>query len=429
MVPRLLPFGVRSAIVSETRTRVLDEVASVAERFISEGFPVFLVGGIVRDLELGAGIDELDFDLTTPAHPDQIRRIVDPVADAVWTQGERFGTIGCMIGGREYEITTHRAEWYSDASRKPDVAFGDDIAADLSRRDFTVNAMAVELPTGSLIDPFGGRADLQERRLATPIAPEVSFADDPLRILRAARFIARYDLEPTAELVAAAAGLVGRMEIVSAERIRIELDKLLMADRPSRGLGFLAEIDAITHVLTHLDDGRLDAVGRQLDSSEPELEIRRLILFAPFSPAERADQISALRYSNEQQRSLVTVLSALDEIRVEREWSDEAVRRLVARVGSERLDTLFTTTRAVGGSAAAEAAFTALADREDLSTLDPVLGGSDVMDALGLTEGPRIGVVLDALRERRLREGPATREQELTFIAGLPDGDESLAGG
>lgn len=402
--------------MSETRTRVLDEVAGVAERFISAGFPVFLVGGIVRDLELGAGIDDLDFDLTTSARPDQIRMIIDPVADAVWSQGERFGTIGCMIAGREYEITTHRAEWYSDSSRKPDVVFGDDIVADLSRRDFTVNAMALELLAGSLIDPFGGRADLEERRLVTPIAPEVSFADDPLRILRAARFIARYDLEPTAEVVEAAAGLVGRMEIVSAERTRIELDKLLSADRPSRGLEFLAEIDALVHVLPHLDRQRIDTVGRQLDSAEPELELRRLILFAALPPEDRAEQIAALRYSSEQQRVLRTILSALDEISVEKAWSDSSVRHLVSRVGVEHLAHLFTTCRAVGGSPAAESAYGALAASEDLSSLDPVLRGADVMQALGLTEGPRIGEVLDALRDRRLREGPATHDEELAFI-------------
>lgn len=414
-------MGLRSAIVSETRTRVLVEVEAVAERFLSAGFPVFLVGGIVRDLELGAGIDELDFDLTTPARPAQIRMLIDPVAEAVWSQGERFGTIGCMIDGREYEITTHRAEWYSGASRKPDVAFGEDIAADLSRRDFTINAMAIELPAGDLIDPFGGRADLHERRLVTPIEPRVSFADDPLRILRAARFVARYGLEPTAEVAAAASELVGRMEIVSAERIRVELDKWLMSQTPSGGLRFLEATGALVHVLPLLDRSRLDSLGRELDSAEPDLELRRLVLFSAVPTDQRAEQIAALRYSKDEQRLLGRILSALEDIGEDGKWSDESVRRLVARIGFGPVETLFRLGRTVGAPEAAESAFRDLVGREDLGSLEPLLGGAEVMEALGLAEGPRVGEVIDALRERRLRHGPATRDEELAYIAELAE--------
>ncbi len=190
---------------------LVEATADLSDRFRSAGHSLYLVGGSVRDAivaEPGARAgrrraDDLDF--TTDARPDAIEAVVSGWADAVWTQGKRFGTIGCRRGGQKYEITTHRAEAYQPDSRKPEVAFGDGVEDDLSRRDFTVNAMALRLPELELIDPFDGLADLAAHRLRTPLDPEVSFADDPLRMLRAARFIARLDLEPDPELVEAVA--------------------------------------------------------------------------------------------------------------------------------------------------------------------------------------------------------------------------------
>jgi len=179
-----------AAVVPERMLPILDEVRPLAGRFADAGHRIYLVGGIVRDLLLGRELRDPDFDLTTDARPEQTEALLSGWADAVWDQGARFGTIGAMVGDRRYEITTHRAESYQPASRKPDVAFSSDIAADLSRRDFTVNAMALSLPEPELIDPFGGAADLAAHVLRTPSGPEVSFADDPLRMMRAARFIA-----------------------------------------------------------------------------------------------------------------------------------------------------------------------------------------------------------------------------------------------
>src|SRR4051794_36368834 len=163
-----------------------------------------------------------DIDLTTDARPDETKRLVKGWAESVWTQGERFGTIGCRKDGWDFEITTHRAEAYDPDSRKPTVEFSGAVEADLSRRDFTVNAMALALPEPVLIDPFGGADDLAAGRLRTPLSPEVSFSDDPLRMLRAARFIAGYGLEPVPELTAAVEEMAPRLDIVSAERIRDE---------------------------------------------------------------------------------------------------------------------------------------------------------------------------------------------------------------
>ncbi len=183
--------------------------------------------------------EDADLDLTTDARPDEIEQLVRGWADDVWTQGARFGTIGLRKGSQVYEITTHRAEVYVPESRKPEVTFGDDIVVDLSRRDFTINALALRLPDMELIDPFDGLGDLAAGRLRTPLDPEVSFGDDPLRMLRAARFAARFNLEPDPALVAAIEHMHGRLSIVSAERIRDELDKIIMLDVPSSALWFV----------------------------------------------------------------------------------------------------------------------------------------------------------------------------------------------
>ncbi|NLD76788.1 MAG: HDIG domain-containing protein, partial [Acidimicrobiales bacterium] len=238
---------------------VLDEVRPLAEAFVAAGQPLYLVGGIVRDLLLGkVRPDGADIDLTTPARPEEIKKLVAPLADAVWNQGERFGTIGCRIAGRDYEITTFRAESYDPASRKPEVSFGDEIEVDLARRDFTVNAMALAVPEPELVDPHGGAADLAAKVLRTPLDPDVSFSDDPLRMLRAARFIAGYGLEPAPELVESVRRNAERLEIVSAERIRDELDKLLVTDDPSAGLWFVVDTGLADHFLPELPAMRLE---------------------------------------------------------------------------------------------------------------------------------------------------------------------------
>ena len=231
---------VQSTSVPERFRPYVEATDELARRFTAAGRAVYLVGGSVRDALLpGAASEESDIDLTTDARPDEIERIVRGWADDVWTQGAKFGTIGCRKGGRVYEITTHRAEVYVPESRKPEVTYGDDIELDLSRRDFTVNALALRLPDMELIDPFDGLGDLAAGRLRTPLDPEISFGDDPLRMLRAARFAARFSLEPDPALVDAVTKMHGRLSIVSAERIRDELDKIVLVDVPSQALWFV----------------------------------------------------------------------------------------------------------------------------------------------------------------------------------------------
>ena len=397
---------------------VLQEVEALRDAFSSAGFELYLVGGIVRDLHLGAPVEELDFDLTTDAHPEDIKRLVSPLSTAVWTQGERFGTIGCQVDGRPIEITTHRAESYSDETRKPEVVFGDDITVDLSRRDFTLNAMAIQVSNATLIDPFDGLGALEARILKTPIEPEVSFSDDPLRILRAARFIARYDLLVDSGVLTAGQELIDRMSIVSAERVRDEFDKLLLAPEPSAGLSFLAEVGAWPHIVPTIDVSTLADLAEQLDAAPVDLPLRRAIVFIYCADRDRADALSALRFSNEDSRWLRLLLAGFDVVRSGGQPLDAStLRRLIARVGFENVPQLQRLLESRGvADRGFGVLFTELDAQEDLADLDPVLTGDEVMALLDLEPGPEVGAAIGVLRERRYDEGPTDAEGETDYL-------------
>ena len=460
-------------MIPERFQPVLAEIAPLTERFAAAGHRLYLVGGTVRDLLLGdlagAGADS-DFDATTDARPDQIKACLSGWADAIWTQGERFGTIGAKrrtdAGERTYEITTHRAEAYTDESRKPEVQFSDDIETDLSRRDFTVNAMALELTSGSpsMVDPFGGAADLMTRTLRTPLAPEVSFSDDPLRMLRAARFIARLQLEPVPELVEAVRRMHARLEIVSAERIRDELDKLICVDRPSAGLWFAIDTGLADEFVPELPAMRLeqDPIHRHKDvlshtlavvenvrppegvAGDPAaFDFRLTRLAALFhdvgKPRTRGIQagkgvtfhhhdavgarmtrkrMEALRYSHDDVAA-VTELVAL-HLRFhtyQMGWTDAAVRRYVRDAGPllAELNVLTRcdcTTRNERKAAQLskrmdelEERIAELAAHEELKALRPELDGNAVMELLDVPPGRVIGEALTFLLDVRLDEG------------------------
>jgi len=437
---------------------VLDQVRPVADTFADAGHRLYLVGGIVRDQLLGRPLgDDADIDLTTDARPAITKALVSPIADAVWTQGERFGTIGCRIGGRLFEITTHRAETYAPDSRKPDVRFSDAVEADLARRDFTVNAMALSLPEPQLIDPFDGAADLAGGRLRTPLSPEESFADDPLRMLRAARFIAGYGLAPDAGLVDAVRILAHRLEIVSAERIRDELSKLLVVPDPSAGLWFVVDNDLAELFLPELPAMRLeqDPVHRHKDvlahtiavvaKTRPEKIVRLAALLHDVGkPKTRSfaangvtfhhhevvgarmarDRMQALRYPTAEVdavRQLVFLHLRFHTYRLG--WTDSAVRRFVRDAGP-LLDELIEltrcdcTTRNQRRAAVLarrmdelEARIGVLREQEELAAIRPDLDGRQVMDHLGVPPGRAVGRALDFLLELRLEEGPLGEEE------------------
>ena len=438
---------------------ILQAVEPLGAAFAGAGHRLFLVGGLVRDLLADRPVDERnDWDLTTDATPARIKELVAPMADALWTQGERFGTIGCTIGGDTFEITTHRAEAYSPDSRKPEVRFSTDIHADLSRRDFTVNAMALEVTTDSpeLIDPFDGRIDLVTKVLRTPIAPAESFSDDPLRMMRAARFIAGFELEPVPELVEAVRSMAERLDIVSPERIRDELCKLLVVPDPSAGLWFLHDTGLADHFLPELPAMRLeqDPVHRHKDvlahtiavvaKSPPELTVRLSALFHDIAkPKTRSigpngvsfhhhevvgarmtrDRMRALRFSNDQIRDVSQLVYLhLRFHTYQMGWSDSAVRRFVRDAG-ELLPELLHLTRSDCTTRnrrkaealerridELEARIAALRESEELASIRPDLDGQQVMDHLGIGPGREVGQALAHLLELRLEHGPMEPE-------------------
>jgi poly(A) polymerase len=448
-------------VIPERLKPILDETRPLAERFAADGKRIYLVGGIVRDLLLGDvdlhGDAEVDIDLTTDARPADTKRLVSGWADAVWTQGERFGTIGCQTDGRRFEITTHRAEVYESDSRKPDVVYADAIEADLSRRDFTINAMALALPEPELIDPFGGAADLAAGVLRTPLSPQESFSDDPLRMMRAARFIARYGLEPEPGLLDAVREMRDRLEIVSAERIRDELDKLLVVDDPSPGLWFLVDTGLVDEYLPELPAMRLeqDPIHRHKDvlahtiavvaKTRPERIVRLAALLHDVGkPKTRSigdngvsfhhhevvgarmarDRMRALKYSNDD----VEAVSKLVYLHLRFHtygmgWTDSAVRRFVRDAGP-LLSELIELTRCDCTTRNArkakmlsdrmdqlEARIAELGAEEELKAIRPDLDGDQVMAHLGIGPGREVGQALAALLEMRLDEGPLGEEE------------------
>jgi poly(A) polymerase len=459
------------AVIPDRFAPVLAELAPLAKRFGAAGHQLFLVGGSVRDLLIDHPRQDFDLDFTTDARPDAIKACLEGWADALWTQGERFGTIGAKVGERLYEITTFRAESYTDDSRKPHVTYADEVETDLSRRDFTVNAMALDVTsdaTPTLVDPFGGAVDLMRKVLRTPLAPEVSFSDDPLRMLRAARFIAGYDLQPTDELVAAVESMAARLQIVSAERIRDELDKLITLDHPAAGLFFLHDTGLAAEFLPELPAMRLehDPIHRHKDvlthtiavvenvrppheqppdrrATQPAFDFRVVRLAALFhdvgKPRTRGFQpgkgttfhhhdavgarmtkkrMEALRYSNDDVAAVTELVALHLRFHTYRlGWSDSAVRRYVRDAGSllNELNVLTRcdcTTRNERKAAQLskrmddlEERIATLAAAEELAAIRPELDGREVMEHLGIQPGREIGEALDFLLEIRLEEG------------------------
>lgn len=407
-------------------------VTPVAERFGEAGYRLFLVGGVVRDLVIAQELDRPlagnDIDLTTEARPEEIKRLLAPLADVIWDQGQRFGTIGARVGGKPMEITTHRAEAYDPESRKPTVSFGDHITDDLARRDFTINAAAIELPTGTLHDPHSGLVDLRERLLRTPLSPEVSFTDDPLRMLRAARFIPRFDLVPSTELTQAATELAGRLDIVAVERVADELERLLAVRSPRAGFDFLVEVELLTHVIPALgsvDDAAVEAAvalastpiadesgGIDQTAGPVDLLVRRAGLLWPVR-GRAAEQLGRLRYSKAETTRTSNLLDAVER-GLREEPTPATVRRLAAAAGPEALIAVATlATNLVGVGLAPLAPVSDLVRlieelmrTEDLSDLDGPLSGGEIMDLLDLEPGPTVGRALSHQRELRIEHGP-----------------------
>jgi len=443
---------------------VLDQVG---KRFGAAGHEIALVGGTVRDTLLGRLGSDLDF--TTSARPEQIEACLSGWVDARWDLGRAFGTIGARVGSWQLEITTYRADSYDVDSRKPDVTFGDSLAGDLLRRDFTVNAMAVTIPGLELVDPFGGIADLAARRLRTPSTPEESFGDDPLRMMRAARFSAQLGFDVTEDAVRAMREMAGRMAIVSAERVRDELRKLMLAPEPRRGLTLFVDTGLAALVLPELPalQLELDEHHRHKDVYEHTLTVvEQAIALEDRLPEGGPDFVSrfaallhdigkprtrrfaedgsvtfhhhdvvgakmtrkrmkALRFSNGE----IDAVAQLVELHLRfhgygsGEWTDSAVRRYVRDAG-DQLDRLHVLTRADCTTRNARKAerlrrtyadleqrIARLAEQEELESMRPDLDGRQIMQTLGIPPGPTVGRAYKFLLERRIDEGPLGEER------------------
>lgn len=438
---------------------VADELG---ERFAAAGFSLHLVGGPVRDALLGRPGDDLDF--ATDARPEQVLEVINGWADAKWTMGIVFGTVGLAKDGHRLEVTTYRAESYDPASRKPDVVYGESLEEDLVRRDFSVNAMALSVPGHEFVDPFGGVADLTARRLRTPGRPEDSFGDDPLRMMRLARFAAQLGFTPDPAAVKAATDMAERITIVSAERIRDELTKLMLAADPVPGLELLVGLGLADHALPELPKMRLEidpihhhkdvyahslAVLKRaisLESEGPDLTLRMAALLHDIGkPRTRAigpagvsfhhhevvgasmarARLRALRYP----KAFVEDVVRLVELHLRfhgygrGQWTDSAVRRYVRDAGPllDRLNALVRsdcTTRNRRKAATLAAAYdeleeriAQLAEEEKLSALRPDLDGNEIMEILGVPAGRIIGAAREFLLEQRLEHGPLERDE------------------
>ncbi|MXV99742.1 MAG: CCA tRNA nucleotidyltransferase [Acidimicrobiaceae bacterium] len=399
----------------EALSAALSAASGLKQLFDAAGHRLYLVGGVVREAVAGRFLPDADLDCTTGARPATVRRIVSDAATSVWTQGERFGTIGCVVEGRAFEITTHRAERYERQSRKPVVAFGDDVVQDLARRDFTVNAMAIDTADGALIDPHGGRDDLVAGVLRTPLDPAVSFGDDPLRMLRAARFIASHGLAPDDALVGAVEAMGDRLDIVSVERVRDEFEKLLLLDDPSEGFRFLFLTGLIRRVVEDLARSDPAEVGRITAAVAAEPAARWASLFVRDSAETAAACLRRLRCSNELVSSSTALIAARARL-AETSGSLVDVRRFVHACRAP-VDSALAFAEAVAtvcgeprdrlhdfASTLAEVRRT-----EDVDNFVLPLDGDEVMAALGLDPGPEVGRALDFLRERAFRHGPSSK--------------------
>jgi poly(A) polymerase len=439
-----------------------DLLKELGEKFSKNGFEISLVGGPVRDAVLGKLVKDLD--LTTNAKPEEIQKCLKGWADSIWDVGIKFGTVGAKVKDYVFEITTYRTEQYEDTSRKPSVEFGKTLEEDLARRDFTINAMALRLPNFELVDIYNGLTDLNNKILRTPLDAQISFSEDPLRMLRAARFMSKLDLKPQADLVEAMKTLAERLKIVSMERINDEFNKLLLTDKPRPGIELLVETGVAEHFLPELPALKLEidehhhhkdvyqhsltVLDQVIDletKHQPQIEADLVLRIAALlhdigKPKTRKfegegrvsfhhhevvgarlakKRLEKLRYSNE----IIEQVCLLIELHLrfhgygDGKWTDSAVRRYV-RDAEEQLIRLHKLTRAdctTRNDAKAEKLRNAyndleqriveLSKQEELKSMRPELDGAEIMKVLGIKPGPEVGKAYQFLLDLRLDKG------------------------
>jgi poly(A) polymerase len=444
-------------------TLEIDPLAKeLGDRFQAAGNELYLVGGVVRDLVVGRLTPVTNFDFATDALPAETSRLLRGWAEAQYLVGVRFGTVGARRHGTLVEITTFREERYPEDERKPAVSFAKDIQTDLSRRDFTINAMAVRLPDGEFIDPFEGVKDLAAKRLDTPLDPEIAFSDDPLRMLRAARFVSQFGVTPVPHVVEAIERMRERLRIVSAERIREELEKLLLGESPGDGLALLVETGLAEEFLPELPALQLeqDPVHRHKDvlrhtfavierlEPDPVLRLAGLLHdigkpstreITPEGVSFHHHEVVGARMAEERLRELRYPNAVVEDVRKLVElhlrfhgfgegWTDAAVRRYVRDAGP-LLDKLNQLTRADCTTRDPKRAerfallqdeleerIARLAEQENLDAIRPTLDGRQVMERLGLEPGPVVGEALAFLMEIRMERGEIPEDEAYELL-------------
>ncbi len=444
-------------------------LTNLGNRFQEAGYELSLVGGPVRDAFLGRLGQAPDLDFTTNARPEQILALLEGFAETTWDVGIRFGTVGARISGQECEITTYRSEHYDPDSRKPEVNFGESLLGDLGRRDFTINAMALRLPELTLVDEFNGIQDLAAGIIRTPHSPQMSFTDDPLRMMRAARFAGQLDFSVDGPTLQAMVEMHERITIVSIERCQVEFMKIVMSDHPRLGLKLLVDSgiaeyvfpelpgmrlttdehlqhkDVYEHSLTVLDQAiKLETTHEPVSGPDPVLRLSALFHDIGKPRTRKFDEgkvsfhhhevvgarmtrkrMKAMRFSND----MIDDVSKLVELHLRfhgygsGDWTDSAVRRYVRDAGPllvrlHKLTRADCTTRNQRRAAALQKTYdmleeriSALLEQEELDSLRPDLDGAAIMRLLDIPAGPQVGEAYRFLMELRLDRGPIGEEE------------------
>ena len=407
----------------EQFNKLLDFTSPLKECFTTSGKEIYLVGGIVRDIHAGLNdIFDRDLDFTTDATPDEIKTIIQPIAENVWLSGQQFGTIGAQVNGKTIEITTHRSESYVSESRKPVVTFSTDLQEDLSRRDFTINSMAINLESGKLIDPYNGLRDLQLKILRTPLDPHISFSEDPLRMMRAARFISRFNLTLDKGIKESVNELKERLRIVSNERIRDELNKLLITPDPNPGFKFLLKTKLYETFLPELKVCKRQHRIRYLRHDHC---IRLAALLINIASQSRKARLKDLKYSNREIDTIDNLVSASQMI-LGQPMDNAHYRKWYLHAGENRQGSIEIASiqRGAGKKIAAIRRKARHLDQE-LEDYTPPFTGSEIISIMSLPQGPEVGEVLQLLENMFIESGPVSNQEALDFLAEWEKGKDN----